>query len=248
MSRTCRHIPESVQPKLRKRRVPRALTPELMERVRKAMLERKAVNETAPLRDATLVSVMYQAGLRPGEALFLRWEHIRERTILVEGALAFGEDKGTKTEEARTVPMTPTLAEDLAAWRLACGNPADSEYVFPARDGLGWEDHDWRNWRRRVWKPAVQAVAKDPRRAHLGKATPYWCRHTTASGRLRAGDDLARLARMMGHSILMLMRHYAHVIDELEGVEPVPFEQQVAEARALVFGRDQGDDQLPLAA
>ena len=33
-------------------------------------------------RDATLISVLAYAGIRPGEALALQWRDIREQTIL----------------------------------------------------------------------------------------------------------------------------------------------------------------------
>jgi integrase len=39
-----------------------------------------------PQRDATFVALLAYAGLRPGEALALRWGDIRERTLLVQRA------------------------------------------------------------------------------------------------------------------------------------------------------------------
>ena len=52
-----------------------------------------------------LVSVLAYAGLRPGEALALRWRHIGQRTITVEQAVSFGEMKNTKTNSSRTVRL-----------------------------------------------------------------------------------------------------------------------------------------------
>jgi integrase len=43
--------------------------------------------------DATVISVLAYAGLRPGEALAVRWHHVRERTVLVESAISFGQEK-----------------------------------------------------------------------------------------------------------------------------------------------------------
>lgn len=63
--------------------------------------------------DATLVAVLAYAGLRPGEALGLRWHDIGERTILVERSVAFGQLKSTKTASTRTVRLLAPLAEDL---------------------------------------------------------------------------------------------------------------------------------------
>jgi hypothetical protein len=64
------------------------------------------------------------AGLRPGEALAPTWSHIRDRTILVERAVALGELKTTKTARTRTVRLLAPLAADLREWRIAQGRPA----------------------------------------------------------------------------------------------------------------------------
>jgi integrase len=49
-------------------------------------------------RDALLLSLMGYQGLRPGEALALRDDSVRERTLLVDRAVSFGEEKATKTD------------------------------------------------------------------------------------------------------------------------------------------------------
>jgi integrase len=52
-------------------------------------------------RDATLISVLGYAGLRPGEALGLRWGDVRERTLLIQRAISLGEESDTKTRRHR---------------------------------------------------------------------------------------------------------------------------------------------------
>jgi integrase len=105
------------------------LAPAAVEKLRSDMLRR------GWLRDATLVSVLAYAGVRPGEALALRWSDIREKTLLVDKALSLGEEKTTKTRQTRTVRILAPLAADLAEWRMASGRPDGSALVFPARDG-----------------------------------------------------------------------------------------------------------------
>ena len=116
-------------------------------------------------RDATLVSVLAYAGLRPGEALALSWGHIRERTILVERSASLGEIGETKTRAHRTVDLLRPLAQDLAEWRMACGRPDDRELVFPATNGKPWTRPMYRNWGRRIYRPAAKAL-------NLGPGTP----------------------------------------------------------------------------
>jgi len=101
------------------------LAPETVEAIREWPRRRELV------RDATSVSVLADAGLRPGEVLALTWEHVRERTLLVEGAMSLGAIEGTKTGRRRTVPLLGPLGQDLAEWRLQTGRPDATALVFP---------------------------------------------------------------------------------------------------------------------
>ena len=105
------------------------LAPESVEAMRDWLLRRRLV------RDATLVSVLAYAGLRPGEALALTWEHVRDRTLLVEDAVSLGAIESTKTGRRRTVPLLGPLGQDLAAWRLHAGRPPADALVFPGQAG-----------------------------------------------------------------------------------------------------------------
>jgi integrase len=82
-----------------------------------------------------LLSVLAYAGLRPGEALGLRWEDVKERTILIQRSISLGEEADTKTRQHRTVRLLAPLAADLRSWRMAAGRPADDQLVFPSKRG-----------------------------------------------------------------------------------------------------------------
>jgi integrase len=60
-------------------------------------------------RDATLLSVLAYAGLRPSEALALRWHDVREQALLIERSLSLGEEVDTKTRSHRTVRLLEPL-------------------------------------------------------------------------------------------------------------------------------------------
>jgi integrase len=85
------------KPTQRRSHVVHPAAPETIEVIRASLLR------DGRLRDATLVSVLAYAGLRPGEALALRWGDVRERTILVDRAVALGDLKETKTGQIRSV-------------------------------------------------------------------------------------------------------------------------------------------------
>ncbi len=123
-------------------------------------------------RDATLISALAYAGLRPGEALALQWRDIREQTILVERAISLGEENETKTAAHRTVRLLLPLAVDLGEWPLRNGRPGKNTLIFSSAAGTPWTLAAYQSWRRRAFKPAIEA-------AGLGR--PYDLRHSFAS-------------------------------------------------------------------
>ncbi|MFA9269655.1 MAG: tyrosine-type recombinase/integrase [Baekduiaceae bacterium] len=155
-------------------------------------------------QDATMVSVMAYAGLRPEEVLGLEWKHVRDDGLVVEQAIVLGERRQTKTGADRVVKLLRPLAQDLAAWRLACGRPAAAKPVFPRRDGGTWTDSDWRNWRRRVFQPA----ATD---AGLQTSRPYDLRASFVSLLIHEGSNLLDVAAQAGHTPETCLRHYARL-------------------------------------
>jgi len=174
--------------------------------------------------DATLISVLAYAGLRPGEALALRWHHVRERTILVESSISFGEEKGTKTQRTRTVRILQPLVADLREWRLGAGRPDESSLVFARPGGAAWKDHDWRNWRRRVYQPAAKAAGVASRR-------PYDLRHSFVSLLIQEGVSIVEVARQAGHAPEECLKTYAHVFEEIDPGERRPAAEVIGTAR-----------------
>jgi integrase len=207
------------KPAQKRARSVKPIPPSTVETIRRSLLSRRR------LRDATLVSVLAYAGLRPGEALALRWGDVGERTILVERAVAVGDVKETKTGKHRSVRLLAPLGADLAEWRLASGRPGDDELVFPRKGGRVWTEEDWRNWRQRVFAPVATG-------ARLDRFRPYDLRHSFVSLLFAEGRTVIEVARQAGHSPTMALATYGHVIEELEGAERRPAEDVIREARA----------------
>lgn len=177
----------------------RPLAPAVIERMR-------AVSEP---REATLISVLAYAGLRPGEALALQWRDIREQTILVERAVSLGEEKDTKTTAHRTVRLLPPLAQDLRAWRLRSGRPTDHQLIFPSAHGTVWTLAAYQSWRRRAFARALEG-------AGIEHARPYDLRPSYASLLLHEGRSVIYVARQLGHDARLTLTAYGHVMDEFE--------------------------------
>jgi integrase len=208
------------KPRTRRERAVVPLSPTEIERIRRHLLDE------GRLRDATLVSVLAYAGLRPEEALALEWRHVRAKTLLVEQALSDGRLKGQKNRRPpRTVDLLQSLRKDLAEWRLACGRPRDTELVFPSAGSGPWMDHDYRNWRRRTYKVAAEA-------AGLESTRPYDLRHSFASLLIHEGRlSIVEIAAQLGHSPSMTLSTYAHVIAELKGTRRISADRQIMRAR-----------------
>jgi len=165
-----------------------------------------------------LVSVLAYSGMRPGEALALRWADVGERTLRIEGGTdPDGKAKETKTGPPRNVVLMKPLATDLKAWRKqANGSPL----VFP-RGERSWSENDWRNWRRRKFAPAAEAAGLDMTRA-------YDLRHSIASLWIHEGIDVAQVAAWLGHRPSETWDTYTHVVRERNGKSA---EQRINAAR-----------------
>src|SRR4051794_6267576 len=196
-----------------------AISPSLVEVMRTGLLS------DGRLRDATLLVLLAYAGLRPQEALALEWRHVRKRTLLVERAVSDGKLKTLKNRrQPRAVELLGPLREDLEAWRDACP-AAPSTPIFPSHAGDFWRGTDWRNWRKRAYRPAALAVGIDG-------ARPYALRHAFASLLIHEGRlSIVEIAEQLGHSPTVCLNTYAHVIAELRGAEKVDAEEQILLAR-----------------
>lgn len=208
-------------------RRPEPLSPEIVERIRSRMLVAwtspgrgagRAADQLAwwRRRNATLVSMLAYAGLRPQEATGVRWRDIEDRALHVHAG---------KTERPRLVRLLAPLSQDVVEWRLASGRPSPDALIFPTYDGDPWTRQDWANWRRRVYQPAAMAVGVE------GDMRVYRLRGSFVSLLLWEGRSLPYVAEQAGHSVATLARHYAGVLDALEDQERVPAAEAIRRAR-----------------
>ncbi len=218
-------------------RIPRPLPPLVIERIRMQVRGRtsKDASKARQLADACLVTLMAYAGLRPGEALALRWNDVGTRTLAIDKAVSIGEEAPTKTRRTRSVPLTPPLAADLTELRKARGDVDDEDLVLPNRSGGYWSRSEYNNWRNRVWTPVMQRLAggKKPQ-PRLADVIPRDMRSSFVSLHLRAGASPLEVARWAGHSPKVMFDHYANVIDELVGKPRIPVDREIGDARTKV--------------
>jgi integrase len=125
----------------------------------------------------------------------------QQKKLLIRPSIVRGEAGGAtdlKTEASyRAVDMLPTVE---AALRDQFGGMEGRLYVISNAWG---SSPNLTNIRHRVWYPTLARTGLQPRDL-------YQTRHTFASLMLQAGEDPARMARMMGHATTkMLCERYA---------------------------------------
>jgi integrase len=215
----------------------RPLAPIVIERIRHEVRARRSLDADGvrSLGDACLISVLAYGGLRPQEALALTWADVQGSGITIDKAVADGRVSRTKTGKSRLAPLVEPLAADLREWRKACGDPAGRAFVFPGDGGEPWSATQFRNWRSRVWRPALERLAEgDDALSHLREARPYDLRGSFVSLQLRAGCSPVEVASWSGHAVRVMYEHYAGVIHELIDQPRVPATEEISHARTVL--------------
>lgn len=168
--------------------------------------------------DQATTAVLYVAvgcllGLRPEEAIMLRWQDIDLDAIDPTN----GEPRPVahitphdgwvpKDGEARSIPISGRLWEILTEFRKPSGYLLEAQVVRTKRKpNAPWA---YRYDPKKVWQRVVARVVKVG-----GKAiTAYGMRHTFASNLLIANVSDFKVAKWLGHSdTRMVHKHYGHL-------------------------------------
>jgi integrase/recombinase XerD len=157
------------------------------------------------LRDRFLFAVLFDTGMRVGEALGLRHEDwaIPERQVAV---VPRSNDNGarSKSAEPRTVPVSGALVRLYADYLHGEYGDLDSDYVFVNLWG-GPHGHP-------LTYAAVYDLVKRLRRRTGLDFDPHWYRHTYATGLLRNGTPVEVVSKLLGHaSVTTTLDVYGHL-------------------------------------
>jgi integrase len=201
----------------RRRREMRALSPAEAAGLREAV---------AGTRFEALFLLLIGTGLRPGEALALRWSDVdleagRASVRQTLSRRAKGEavrfDEPKTPRSRRTVPLPKAVIEALrrhkakqAEERLTLGSAYDAtlELVFASETG---GPVNYRNLDRRHFKAALKRAGL-PETLRL-----YDLRHSFASLALAAGAHVLAVADRLGHaSTKMTLDVYSHTLASVE--------------------------------
>lgn len=173
-------------------------------------------------RWGAFVSFAFATGMRRGEMCALSWSDVDldRGTVLVARSLTETRDgavmKSTKTDRARTVPLSRVAIEALrrqratqAADRLAGGPAYQVDLSAPVfSDELG---------RRLQPLHATKAYARLAKSAGISSLRLHDARHTAATHLLVAGVDVRSVSGILGHaSATTTLSTYAHLIADAQ--------------------------------
>jgi integrase/recombinase XerD len=160
------------------------------------------------LRDRFLFSLLYESGVRIGEALGLRHEDINAAACEVTVVPRVNDNGArSKSRQCRSIPVRAGLIRLYADYLHAEYGGLDSDYVFvnlfaePRGQALSY--------------PAVYDLVVRLRKRTGIDFDPHWCRHTVATRLLRDGVPIEVVAKLLGHvSVTTTSAVYGHLTVE----------------------------------
>lgn len=178
---------------------------------------REAIRGT---RWEALFVLLLHTGVRPGEALALRWDDVENGALWVRRGLSRIPGKApivssTKTCKTRSIPLGSEVREVLAQhrrsqveWRLKIGAAYIDQNLIFADEFGGFADGQ--NITNRHFKPILV-------RAKLPKLRLYDLRHTCATLLLAAGEHPKVVQERLGHqAISITMNVYTHLLPGIQ--------------------------------
>jgi len=160
------------------------------------------------LRDRFLFALLWDSGVRIGEALGLRHEDVAvaERQITIRPRVNANRARA-KSGRSRTIPVSVELIRLWADYLAGEYLDTDSDYVFvnlfaePRGQALTY--------------PAVYDLVVRLRARTGIDFDPHWYRHSTATRLLRDGVPIEVVSRLLGHaSITTTSAVYGHLTVE----------------------------------
>jgi site-specific recombinase XerD len=176
----------------RPKKLPKVLTAD----EQRALVAQPNPRYLSGLRNRCLIRVGLEAGLRAGELVALKPEHLDMRTC----RLVVREGKGAKD---RVLWVTDDLRNLVGRW---LERRPQSEWLFCTRDG---DQINTRYLRTMVKHYAVKAGI-----AEAERVTPHVLRHTFATDLLRETKNIRLVQKALGHSDVSTTMIYTHVFDE----------------------------------
>lgn len=214
-------------------------TPKLVRREMKALTPEEAsrfLDAAASDPHYTLFAVLLMGGLRPGEALALKWSDLEGSTLRVQRALTnVGNqliEAPTKTGRGRAIPLPRFVVKELrqhkakqAAVQLRQGRMyRDQGYIFTTSRGTPLS---LRNLTSRHFKPILK-------RAGIRNLRLYDLRHSCATLLFADGVPAKVVQERLGHSsIALTLDTYTHLVPGMQEAASEKLDDRYGQASVL---------------
>ncbi len=179
----------------------RKLDPDLVHRPKQEKLlpnvlskeeVKKILEAHSNTKHKAMLSLIYSCGLRCGELLALKPEHIDSK----RGIVIIKQAKGKKD---RIAPLSPKILELLRAYY-----PLFKPKTWLFEGQTAGNPYDERSLQQVLKQALAKAGIKKP-------ATLHWLRHSYATHLLEAGTDLRYIQELLGHKSSKTTEIYTHV-------------------------------------
>ena len=154
------------------------------------------------IRDAAILTMLFETGIRCWELCCIRKQDIHDDFIIING----------KNHKQRVVPVTPVLRkamlryEQCAAQYFTLKNAED--YYFLSFHG------------RQLTNSAVEHIIKRHGEGIEGvRVSPHTCRHFYAQQQIKMGTDLYTLSRLLGHENVQITQTYLNSLRDADVIQ-----------------------------
>jgi integrase len=162
------------------------------------------------------VRFLFLTGCRTGEAIGLQWKHITADLSSITFTQSYSSKlkavKSTKTGKTRKFPINDDLRSLLASIRPKVAKPTD--LVFTAPNGQPINNSRFTNqvWKgcnsgKKTYKGILPSLIESG--AVASYRCPYNTRHTFITMMLEAGLTIPQVAKLVGNSPEIILKHYA---------------------------------------
>jgi site-specific recombinase XerD len=183
-------------------------TPKKLPRILTVAEMQSIVDSYDRLRDRFLLCLLWESGVRIGEALGLRHADIAPAECEITVVPRVNDNGArSKSRDQRTIPVSVELIRLWGDYLHGEYGDLDSDYVFvnlfaePRGQALSY--------------PAVYELVKRLRRRTGIEFDPHWCRHSAATRMLRDGVPIEVVSTLLGHSsVTTTLSVYGHLSAE----------------------------------
>lgn len=159
---------------------------------------RFAMRRGTALRDQALLLLLLDTGLRASEVCALRVADVDQNSGKV--TVRHGQPGGAKGGKGRVVYLGKTSRKALWRYLVTREDARDEEAPLFLARGRGLS--------RDALRQLLHSLGQ---KAQVKNCHPHRLRHTFAITLLRSGGDVFTLQRLLGHSTLEMVQHYARL-------------------------------------